>query len=211
MHDPGLPISQLLEEPAFLKMIELVAKEVMRAWRVSRATARGFVLSAIGEPETLASIHRAWCLAQRSGASLGLAKLIIRRRVIDLLRKDARQANHCSLAPSVDSVEADVSPATFHDHVQADPQAQLELREVIQLVRGALACFERQGIAQHRQAVLLRRYALDEVGYGELSTDLVCSEAALRVRMHKAMHALRRHIRVCHPELEGLLERGRSE
>jgi len=39
--------------------------------------------------------------------------------------------------------------------------------------------------------------------------ELDCSENALRVRVHKAMLALRKHIQVCHPELEDLLERGR--
>jgi hypothetical protein len=56
---------------------------------------------------------------------------------------------------------------------------------------------------------LLHRYALDEASYRELALELGGSEGALRVRVHKAMAALRRHIRECHPELEALLERGR--
>jgi hypothetical protein len=43
----------------------------------------------------------------------------------------------------------------------------------------------------------------------ELSCELSCSENALRVRVCKAMLALRRHVRMCHPELECLLARDR--
>jgi DNA-directed RNA polymerase specialized sigma24 family protein len=199
-------LEDLLGDPAFPKVIDLVSKEVMRAWSVSRTMARSFVLSAIGEPNTLASIHDAWVLAKQSGGSLGLAKLIIRRRVIDLLRKDARQANHYSLAVTVDAIETEKTLGAFHDHVQRNPQAQLELREVIQMVRSALACFATQGGVQQRQAQLLRRYALDDASYSELSVELACSETALRVRVHKAMLALRKHIQKCHPELEGFLQ-----
>jgi len=202
-------LEELLRAPDFRKIVELVAKEVMRSWSVPSNAARGFVLSAIGEPETLASIHHAWFLAQRTGESLGLAKVIIRRRVIDLLRKDARLANHASLPATADALEADRALGSFDDLVQRNPRVQLELRQVIQMVRGAVACFATQGQAQQRQAQLLRRYALDEVKYSELSVELACSENALRVRVHKAMLALRKHIRECHSELEDLLERDR--
>jgi type II secretory pathway predicted ATPase ExeA len=77
-------------------------------------------------------------------------------------------------------------------------------------VRDAVACFATQGHAQQRQARLLQRYALDEVKYAELSTELACSENALRVRVHKAMLALRKHIRECHSELEDLLGHDRQ-
>ena len=73
------------------------------------------------------------------------------------------------------------------------------------MVRDAVACFATQGRAQQRQARLLQRYALDEAKYSELSTELACSENALRVRVHKAMFALRKHIRECHSDLENLL------
>ena len=190
-------------------MIELVAKEVMSTWRLPCKAARGFVFSAIGVPATLVSIHRAWVLARRAGKSLGLAKLIIRRRVIDLLRKDARQANHCSLSTAPTVTEASEGPDSFHDLMERDPRAQLELRQITEMVRGALACFESQGRTQQRQARLLRRYALEDMDYAELAEELGSSEGALRVRVHKAMIALKRHIRECHPELEDLLERDR--
>ncbi|HEX7840766.1 MAG TPA: hypothetical protein VF469_24985 [Kofleriaceae bacterium] len=198
----------LLQDPGFLKVIDLVANEVMRYWNVPHRTAHGFVLSAIGEPETLGRIHHAWILARNTGGNPGLAKVIVRRRVIDLLRRDARQTNHCSLPAAADADEIDAALA-FDELLQRSPRAQLELQQIIWLVRGALACFATQGRIQERQAQLLRRYALDEVQYSELSMELACSENALRVRVHKAMLALRRHIGVCHPELEDVLGRRR--
>jgi DNA-directed RNA polymerase specialized sigma24 family protein len=203
-------LDALLEEHGFLKIVELVVKEVTRSWNMPGTVARGFVVSAIGEPDTLASIYRAWSLAKQHGESFGLAKVIIRRRVIDLLRKDARQANHSSLPLTTAGLEADGALDSFHDLVQRNPRVELELRQVIEMVRGAVTCFEAQGRTQQRQAQLLRRYALDDVDYSELAVELVCSEGALRVRVHKAMVALKRHIRACHPDLEDLLEHNRS-
>lgn len=200
-------LADLLQDPGFLKIIDLVANEVMRYWNVPHRTAHGFVFSAIGEPETLRSIHRAWILARTTGESPGLAKVIVRRRVIDLLRRDARQTNHCSL-PAADAVDTDAALA-FDELLQRSPRAQLELQQIIRLVRGAVACFAAQGRIQERQAQLLSRYVLDEVQYSELGVELGCSENALRVRVHKAMLALRRHIGVCHPELEDVLGRRR--
>jgi DNA-directed RNA polymerase specialized sigma24 family protein len=202
-------LDELFANAAFTRTIELVAKDVMRLWGVPHAAAHGFVVSAIGEPETLTCIHNAWSVATSTGGNFGLVKVIIRRRVIDLLRKDARQANHCSLPATVDAIETDRTPG-FHELVQRDPRLQLELRQIIQMVRGALDCFSSQGEIQDRQARLLRRYALDEVQYAALSAELACSESALRVRVHKAMLALRKHIRECHAELEDLLERDRG-
>jgi DNA-directed RNA polymerase specialized sigma24 family protein len=203
-------LDALLGEPGFLKIVELVVKEVARSWNITCSVARGFVFSAIGEPEALACIYRAWWLAKRNGESYGLAKVIIRRRVIDLLRKDARQTNHSSLPLTTAAIEAEGALDSFHDLVQRSPRAELELRQVIEMVQGAVSCFEAQGRTQQRQAQLLRRYALDDVNYAELAVELVCSEGALRVRVHKAMVALKRHIRECHPELEDLLERDRA-
>jgi len=203
-------LDALLGELGFLKIVELVVKEVARSWTIPCSVARGFVFSAIGEPETLACIYRAWWLARRNGESFGLAKVIIRRRVIDLLRRDARQRNHSSLPLTTAAIEADGAVDSFHDLVQRSPRAELELRQVIEMVRDAVGCFEAQGRTQQRQAQLLRRYALEDVNYAELAVELACSEGALRVRVHKAMVALKRHIKECHPELEDLLERDRA-
>jgi len=202
-------LEDLLEDPDFQKIIELSAREVARAWSIPYGAARGFVLSAIGVPETLERIYHAWLRAKQTG-DFGLAKLMVRRRVIDLLRKDARRAGHCSSPAAVNAVETARAPSPFDDLVQRDPRAQLELQQVILLVRAALACFASQGRAQLRQAQLLRRYALDEKSYSELAVELASSEGALRVRVHKAMLALRKHIRACHPELGELLERDRG-
>jgi DNA-directed RNA polymerase specialized sigma24 family protein len=202
-------LKDLLGNPEFLKIIELNTKVVARSWGIPYKAARGFVLSAVGEPEALASIHNAWAHAKPPGENLGLAKVIIRRRVIDLLRKDARQANHCSLLTTTDTMEAGNSLDSFDDLVQRNPRVQLELQQVIHMVRSAVACFAAQGQTQKRQAQLIRRYALEEAKYSELSVELACSENALRVRVHKAMLAFRRHIQVCHSELEDLLERDR--
>lgn len=64
------------------------------------------------------------------------------------------------------------------------------------MVHRALACFAAQGTIQGRQAQLLQRHIVDETDYRELSTELTCSENALRVRVCKAMLALRRHVRM---------------
>ena len=201
-------LEDLLGDPGFVKVVDLVAKEVVRYWNVPQRTAHGFVLSAIGEPETLGCVHHAWLLARNASDSPGLAKVIVRRRVIDLLRRDARQTNHCSLPPAAEAMEIDTALA-FNELMERSPRAQLELQQLVRMVRGALACFATQGRTQARQAQLLRRYALDEVQYSDLSVELTCSENALRVRVHKAMLALRRHIGVCHPELEDVLGRRR--
>lgn len=206
----GHQLDELLEDPAFLKIIDLVTKEVMRSWGYPYNVAHGFVLSAIGEPATLRGIHEAWQLAKQPGGKPGLAKLIVRRRVIDLLRKDARQVNHCSLSPGEEAIEMD-QLGTFGELVHSSPRAQLELHQTIQMVRVALACFASQGTAQRRQAQLLCRYTLDEVGYAELSAELGTSPSALRVRVHTATVALRRHIWECHGDLASLLERHRPE
>jgi DNA-directed RNA polymerase specialized sigma24 family protein len=199
-------LDELFADPGFASIVDLVAGEVMRLWAVPHAAAHGFVVSAIGEPDTLACIHNAWSVAASTGENFGLVKVILRRRVIDLLRKDARHANHCSLPTTVDAIDTERTPG-FHELVQRDPRLQLELQQIIRMVRGALDCFSTQGEIQGRQARLLRRYALDEIGYTALSSELACSENALRVRVHKAMLALRKHIRECHAELEDLLDR----
>lgn len=201
-------LGELFEDPGFLKIIELITKEVVRFWSVPPEAARGFVLSAIGEPETMACIHDTWSRAKQTG-KLGLAKVIIRRRVIDLLRKDARPTHHYSLPGAADAAELERMPGSFDELLQRDPRVQLELQQVIRMVRGALACFAMQGQVQRRQAQLLHRYVLDDVDYSELAVELASPEGALRVRVHKAMLALRKHIRECHPELEELLERDR--
>ena len=203
-------LEELLEDPDFLKIVCLVTREVARCWNVAESSAHGFVISAIGEPTTLACVYNAWLSARDAGENPRLAKVIIRRRVIDLLRKDARPDNHLSFAMAPESSrETETVLGASDDRFGYNPQGQLELRQIIEMVRSALACFAAQGCVQRRQARLLERHVLDEIGYPELSSELTCSENALRVRVCKAMLALRRHVRACHPELECLLARDR--
>jgi DNA-directed RNA polymerase specialized sigma24 family protein len=194
-------LNELLADPDFRRMIALVSREVMSTWNVSFSLARGAVLSAIGEPKTLTCIYQAWTAAKHTGANLGLAMVIIRRRVISLLRKDARPAGHCSLPATPEDLEYDPALGSFDQDLPRNARAELEYRQILQMVRGALACFAAQGARQRRQAELLHRRFLDEAAYAELSVELACSERALRVRVHKAIHALGRHIQGCHPEL----------
>jgi DNA-directed RNA polymerase specialized sigma24 family protein len=196
-------LDELLGNSGFLKTVDLITKEVYHVWNVSDRDAYRVVLSAIGEPATLACVHAALSPKQ----NIALARVIIRRRVIDLLRKDARPNNHCSLSPSAaDGAEPQCRSGTFDEPLESTPRMQLEVRQVVQLVRTALDGFAAQGDKQQQQAQLLQRYVLDEVGYADLSVELTCSKTALRVRVHKAIVALRKYVQTCHPELEQLLE-----
>lgn len=197
------PLDDLLGDSVFQSTVAVIAREVYQVWKISDDVAHCIVLSAIGEPDTLACVQAAF----RPKQNLGLAKMIMRRRVIDLLRRDARPANHCSLPDSgADAAEIGARPAAFQDRVDWSPSIQLELRQVNTMVRTALDCFAHQGQKQREQAQLLTRYVLDEVDYSTLSVELTCTKSALRVRVHKAMIALRKHVQTCHPELEQLLE-----
>jgi DNA-directed RNA polymerase specialized sigma24 family protein len=191
----------LMQDTEFPRVIKSTATEVMRIWNIPRSTAAGFVLSAVGEPKVLACIHQEWFSARANGSGTGLAKLIVRRRVFDLLRCDARRPHHESLPMTAD--EADGELRSLDD----DPHTRAELNQIVALVRAALHGFAEQGPIQTRQAWLVRAYALDEVTCSVLADKLACSENALRVRIHKAMRALRRHIEACHPELEQLIGR----
>lgn len=200
-------LDELLGNSDFLKTVDLIAKQVYHVWNVSDRDAYRVVLSAIGEPATLACVHAALSPVP----NLALAKVIVRRRVIDLLRKDARPNNHCSLPSSAaaDGGEPHPAPGTFDDPLESMPWMQLEVRQVGNMVRTVLEEFAGQGDKQYQQAQLLQRYVLDEVGYADLSVELTCSKNALRVRVHKAIIALRKYVQTCHPELEQLRE-GRS-
>lgn len=203
MKSPQGPYEVLLDalecDAVVQRAIKLVATEVARVWKLSYGAALGFVISALGEPSTLLAIHAAWQAGQ-----LSLVKLILRRRTLDLLGKDARPPGHASLSSGAEPAELD-RVLSLDRALSRDPRSQLELQQIVSLVRGALACFARQGRDQQRQAALLQRYVLDETSYAVLRGELACSENALRVRVHKAMVALRRHIGVCHAELEELL------
>jgi hypothetical protein len=107
----------------------------MREWAVPAATARGFVLSVLGDPEALASIYGAWSLAEQAGEGLGRAILILlRRRAIDLPRevplglcegaiaalKDARRVNDGSMSAIAGPAEVD------DDSPHGDPERAIK-------------------------------------------------------------------------------------
>lgn len=200
MVDPKQQLEELLGDPGYSRTISLLTKEVMSKWNLSHSVAHGSVLSAIGEPAALATIYEAWVLA-KSGQNPKLPALISRRRVLDLLGKDARRANHSSSILAMDELEVDTTSDVLRASADLDPRAQLEYLELIQMIRGAVTCFAGQGTVQSRQAQLLQRRMIDEIPYSELSSELACNEGALRVRVYAAMQALRKHIVWCHPEL----------
>lgn len=200
MVDSKQQLEELLGDPGYSRTIDLLTREVMSTWNLSHTDARGSVLSAIGEPTALARIYAAWVLA-KTGEKPKHAAVITRRRVLDLLGRDARRTGHSSLPHPSAEVATD---RTYHSLCTApehDPQSQLECRQFIEMVRGAIACFASQGSVQERQAELLRLRHLEERSYTELSAQLACSKNALRVRVHAAMRALQRHLLSCHPEL----------
>jgi DNA-directed RNA polymerase specialized sigma24 family protein len=198
-------LEALFGDAEFAKLLTGAIAEVMRVWNIPHRTASGLVMSAVGEPKALASIHDRWLSAKATGAGLGLPRLIVRRRVFDLLRGDARRPHHESLPATVDEADAALGPA---DHpVGHDPHTLAELKQIVDQVHAALRSFAERGSIQARQAELLRCYALDELTHPELAERFACTEGALRVRIHKAMQALRRHIDTCRPELGELIER----
>jgi DNA-directed RNA polymerase specialized sigma24 family protein len=100
-----------------------------------------------------------------------------------------------------DDIDASTVVEAWRSLPERDPRVQLEIQQLGAMVQNALAEFATQGIAQQRQAQLLRRRVLDEVSYSELGAELQCTESALRVRVHKATQAFRKHLRECHPEI----------
>jgi DNA-directed RNA polymerase specialized sigma24 family protein len=199
---PTQQLDALFMDAAFSRLIDRAAADTARIWHLPRRVAAGFVMSAVGEPSTLASLHEEWFSARHPS---GLAWVIVRRRVCDLLRGDARRPRHESLAATAHRAAA--LAGLRADASAADPRAHVELTEIARLVQAALRSFAALGPTQARQADLVRRHALDGTGCTELAAQLACTPNALRVRVHKAMRALRRHIETCHPELEELLGR----
>lgn len=203
MLDADQQLEVLLADSSFERILRLLAREVMARWHMSWPNARGLVLSAIGEPAVLAGIYEAWFAA---GERRGLAKLIVRRRVLDLLGKDARPRWHTWLPDATDLGNEEGLVARLEPGIQPIVMGHIARRQIVDAVRDALECFATQGAVQRRQAHLVQRYDLDEVTYAALSAELGCSINALRVRVHKARVALLKHIRGCHPELEELLD-----
>jgi len=150
------------------------------------------VVSALGDPAECAKIYSAWIGRQRP-----LARVILRRRVLDLLENDARRPGHHSLATTPDELELDVE-LPRGDNL-AHWSVAVERRLFVHTVLEALDCFAGLGLRQHRQAVLLR-YVIDGGSYAELRAELGVTSSALRVRVHKALRAFRAHFESSHPE-----------
>lgn len=186
-------LTALLADGKFLNAIEGAAREAVANWRVPLEEARRTVLSGLGEPDALRQVHDAW-----TAGKTALAKLIIRRRMLDRFAEDARRPNHASLALAEDS---DAGLGRFGTDAGPDPLERLVADQVAERALGALTCFAAMGDKQHEQADLLRRHFSDETPYVQLSTELECSQVALRVRVCKALKALRKHIAKYHPEL----------
>ena len=126
----------LLEDHDFLKIIDLVTKEVGHRWSVFDSIARSFVLSVVKEPATLLCVYGAWLSAKQAGEKPRLAKLIIRRRVIALLRKDARSSSHCSLSIATpEHAETDTMPGALHDSHKRHPQVAMEAQQITEMSR----------------------------------------------------------------------------
>lgn len=195
-------LARLLADPGFRKAIDGAAREAVANWGVPLDEARRAVLSGIGDPGALGPIHDAWIAGKT-----GLAKVIVRRRMLDRFAEDARRANHRSIALAVD---ADLGLAA--SRVDAGPGVleRLVVDQAIEHALAALTCFAALGDKQHEQAALLRRYFIDETPYPQLSSELACSRPALRVRVCKALRSLRTHIASHHPELplDGVARRG---
>jgi hypothetical protein len=186
-------LDELLGDRRFHQLVDVCARDLrFMASLPSEAARRRFVFSAIGEPRTITLIHELW-VSDR----FRVAKMIMRRRVIDLLRKDGARPRH----PSLQEIEVEDAVALVAD--DAPPaDVQIEQHRLVQNVRDALESFANEGAKQRMQAQLLERLVLDGVSYQDVASDLECNVGALRVRLYAAKQALVRHIQNRHPELE---------
>src|SRR5262245_51891151 len=137
MVDSKQQLEELLRDPGYSRTVALLTKELMSSWNLPHSHANRLVLSAIGDPPALARIYEAWVLA-KTGENTRLAALISRRRVLDLLRKDARRPGHSSLPTTADEVDADKAFNSLYTSAERDPQKELENQEFIGLMGRAL-------------------------------------------------------------------------
>lgn len=195
-------LNELLTDRAVVHTISLVAKEFMPVLDATYDGARRYVLSAIAMPKALTDIYNAWLLAQTDGRHLGLLRVIIRRRVRDLLRKETRRTGHTSW-PADDDGEVD--SCWELDDLHANPEMQAHQAQLDTLVRHLVESFAAQSPTKQRQVELLRRYVCDDVPYEQLAAEMSVTQNALRSRVHKARCALRRHLRKHCPRLQDQL------
>jgi DNA-directed RNA polymerase specialized sigma24 family protein len=200
-------LAELLADPGFAKVLLLLVAEVRRHWRMGPQGAHRIVLSAIGEPAALASIHAAAMRARDAGQKPTLAGVISRRRVIDLLRKDARRREHRSLPAGSQAIEQDPAFRALSAPGEEAPDAQLLRSQRSVRVRGAISAFAEQSPDCARQADLLRRRVCEDTAYRDLARELNCSENALRGRMCAAKTAFGKFIEHRYPDLQDVVAR----
>jgi DNA-directed RNA polymerase specialized sigma24 family protein len=150
-------------------------------------------MSAIGTPKAIGSIHRAMREARESQpAKFGKVRVIVRRRVIDLL-KDDRTSDRQSPLPDLEQAEFYTS--------EPDPEESIQAFQLKELISRALDHFGAQGEVRERQAYILRRQTLEGVSYAELSVELQCTIGAIGLRLRDAREAFRKHIERDYPQL----------
>jgi DNA-directed RNA polymerase specialized sigma24 family protein len=227
--DAERQLEDLLKDPDYARILTAVTSEIERRWCLAHTDACCTVLSAIGEPKELASIYDAMRQVRRAKEKLtldgdpgkahalatvirektALARLITRRRTIDLLRKDAARQGHDSFFCGVED-ENDTPVGSIRAETPADPEAHVQRVQLKVQFQRALRCFGSQDDTARKRADLLRRRELEDTDYEILSNELGCPVPTLHVRVHAAKCAFFAHIRKCehcHPELIEWLSR----
>jgi DNA-directed RNA polymerase specialized sigma24 family protein len=194
-------LEELLTDPGYKKLIVALAKHVMSLWGFSFSDARSYVLSAIGEPKALTEIHDAFVSAKHGGGNPTYPALFSRRRVIDLMRRDARRTGHISLLEETKGRDGEALNSQ-HSTSHRDAEEELQRHQFNEMIRRAVEGFGQQSKLRGRQANLLQRRVFDEADYSTLSKELTCNRNALRGRLHAAIRAFYKYIRRCHPEIE---------
>jgi hypothetical protein len=192
-------LQELLDHPLYARVVSMLAKEIGRRMRMQADDARRYVLSAIGDPEVLSEIYRVFVHVRDSDSAQGANELrvISRRHVVKLMRKDAIRPRHQSLS----SWEVDLDGALRSLYTLGEGELQLRDRELREDLKRVLARFADEGPTQSRQAGLLR-LVLEGVPYEELQARLaIRSVNAARVRVQKAKDALRKFIELEWPGL----------
>src|ERR1700760_1637589 len=140
---------ELLEDPEYKRLQKMIATEIMRGWSMEREVAHGYVVSASGEPAILHKLSEVWRREPRE-ESWRLIRLIIRRRTIDLLRKDAPRRAHVPLDQIDDELDERIAERDAPAFLR-NPLHSLERDLIIRSVHAEIACFSTQGRNQLRQ------------------------------------------------------------
>jgi DNA-directed RNA polymerase specialized sigma24 family protein len=196
--DAERQLRELLADAEYRRTLEHLGREIERRW--NRRDGYQVMLSAIGEPRALASIHAAVRANNRP-----LAYLISRRRALDLLRRDTGRPDHEPLEGSHIELASDhVLPSRYV------PQADGSEARIVdglerERVRGVLREFAKKNRITARQASLLRRRILEEASYHDLARELKTGPGSVRLRFFSAKRAFRRFVELRYPGLRVLL------